>query len=123
MITFEIYKDDKVARVLTFKSEPRPLSATAIKIGRVASADLRFEHDDQVARMHAVIDVTYEGILLVDLGSPLGTRVNGVKVRRIQLRPGDVIEVGRQRIKISFDVPADNVATKTPTKADDDGAN
>jgi pSer/pThr/pTyr-binding forkhead associated (FHA) protein len=116
MITFEIYKGDQVARTLTFPSEP---SATAIKIGRVASSTLCFENDDQVARMHAVIDVTYEGIILVDLGSALGTRVNGVKVRRVQLRSGDVIEIGRQRVKISF------VAhTVTKTKDDvDDGAN
>lgn len=113
MIMFEIYEGDQVARTLTFPSEP---SATAIKIGRVTSAHLRFERDDQVARMHAVIDVTHEGIILVDLGSPLGTRVNGVKARRVQLRPGDVIEVGRQRIKISF-VP---VVTSTVTKTKDD---
>lgn len=117
MITFEIYEKGKVAHVLTFNSEP---SATAIKIGRVSSSDLRFEHDDQVARMHAIIEVTYEGIILFDLGSPLGTRVNGTKVRRIQLRSGDVIEVGRQRIKIAFETPV-----SPPTKARDtvDGAN
>ena len=114
MITFEIYEKDKVARVLTFNSEP---SATAIKIGRVASSDLRFEHDDQVARMHAIIEVTYEGIVLFDLGSPLGTRVNGTKVHRVRLRSGDVIEAGRQRIKISFDI-ADTTAAKAAETAD-----
>lgn len=119
MITFEIYKGDQVTRTLAFPSEP---SATAIKIGRVASATLRFEDDDQVARMHAVIDVTYEGIILVDLGSPLGTRVNGVKARRVQLRSGDVIEIGRQRVKISFDMPADT-GTSANVKDLDDGSN
>jgi pSer/pThr/pTyr-binding forkhead associated (FHA) protein len=116
-ITFEIYEKEKIARVLTFKSEP---SATAIKLGRVSSADLRFEHDDQVARLHAVIDVTGEGIFLVDLGSPLGTRVNGSKVRRTALRSGDVIEIGRQRIKIAFDSPE---AVPPALDTVDDGAN
>lgn len=120
MITFEIYEGDKVARTLTFPSEP---SATAIKIGRVSSANLRFEHDDQVARMHAVIDVTYEGIILVDLCSPLGTRINGVKARRVQLRPGDVIEIGRQRVKITFNAPADTSTVTTTKDHADDGAN
>ena len=120
MITLEIYKGDQVARTLTFPSEP---SVTAIKIGRVASARLRFEDDDQVARMHAVIEVTYEGIFLIDLGSPLGTRVNGVKARRVQLRSGDVIEVGRQRVKISFAASAATVAATTTKDDVDDGAN
>jgi pSer/pThr/pTyr-binding forkhead associated (FHA) protein len=118
MITFEIYKGDQIARTLTFLGEP---SAVPIKIGRVASSTIRFEDDDQVARMHAVIDVTHEGIILVDLGSPLGTRVNGVKARRVQLRPGDVIEIGRQRLKILFDIPA--VPAASSAKDIDDGSN
>ncbi len=100
MITFQIFDEGRLVRTEQFSSKP---SATAIKIGRVSSAHLRFEEDAQVARMHAVVECTREGCIIIDLGSPLGTLVNGKRVTKAALKSGDVVEVGSQRITVVLD--------------------
>jgi hypothetical protein len=53
-----------------------------------------------VSRRHARL-IFRDGIwVLQDLGSTNGTRVNGEPVQRCQLRPGDVLVLGAQRLKI-----------------------
>jgi pSer/pThr/pTyr-binding forkhead associated (FHA) protein len=105
MIRFEILDGEAVARSLQFGAEP---SAHVIKIGRVPSADIRFEHDDQVARMHAMIERVHDGVFVIDLGSPLGTYVNDKKVTKRKLVSGDVVSVGRQKLRVTFVIDPGN---------------
>ena len=73
-----------------------------IKIGRLASSHVLLG-DPAVSRIHAVIEVESAGrIIIVDLGSPGGTRLNGAPITKSELSSGDLIEVGETRIRIYF---------------------
>ena len=50
--------------------------------------------DPNVSRRHAEVRRTGEGIVVTDLGSTNGTKVNGVSVREQHLASGDEITVG-----------------------------
>lgn len=99
MICIDILDGETVRQTLQFGAEP---SAQVIKIGRVPSASIRFADDDQVSRMHAIIERNHDGIFLIDLGSVLGTYVNGAKVNKRKLVSGDLISVGRQTLRLTI---------------------
>jgi pSer/pThr/pTyr-binding forkhead associated (FHA) protein len=69
------------------------LSQDVIKIGKLSSSHVRLS-DDKVSRMHAVIEVSHDAVLIIDLGSTDGTIVNGKKVNKQSLKHGDQIRVG-----------------------------
>lgn len=48
----------------------------------------------EIARRHAAIRMGSLGYLLADLGAPNGVHVNGVRVGKRLLAPGDVIRIG-----------------------------
>src|SRR5580693_6345129 len=50
--------------------------------------------DKTVSRDHAAVVEETDGLYVVDRGSRSGTFVNGEKVDRRRLRPGDVIQLG-----------------------------
>ena len=63
---------------------------TPVTIGREEDNDIRL-NDDRVSRFHAKIQEDAGRIILTDLESTNGTRVNGHPVARARLRPGDRI--------------------------------
>jgi hypothetical protein len=67
-------------------------------IGRRASCDIQIT-DQGVSKEHAVILTLGNDQILQDLKSTNGTLVNGRRVSRHILQNGDVIEVGRYKIK------------------------
>jgi hypothetical protein len=73
-----------------------------IKIGRLSSAHLVLP-SPLVSRMHAVIERTQDGPVIIDLGSETGTGVNGQAVNKATLRSGDTIQIGTYTLFISFD--------------------
>lgn len=77
------------------------LHRDVVKIGRLASSHIKVD-DPDVSRMHAVIEVTPEQVMIVDLGSAGGTRVNGSAITKAALASGDLVEVGRTRIRVYF---------------------
>jgi pSer/pThr/pTyr-binding forkhead associated (FHA) protein len=70
-------------------------------VGRKEDCDLRLDHKS-VSKMHCII-VKTDGLLLVrDLGSTNGTRVNDLPVQReAALRDGDVLGIGNVRLKVA----------------------
>lgn len=64
-----------------------------ITIGRLPECGIVLD-DPNVSRRHAQLRREAGRIVLVDLGSTNGTKVNGVMVREHALEPGDVISVG-----------------------------
>src|SRR5688500_18021820 len=83
-IRFEIFRGHELWRTET-------LSQDLIKIGKLPSSHLRIE-DEHVSRMHAVIEINGpDAIFIIDLGSPVGTVVNGQKVSKSKLESGDEI--------------------------------
>src|SRR5438046_9327298 len=68
-------------------------------IGRKESCDLRLDHKS-VSKLHCVIVKTDGLLLLRDLGSTNGTRVNGQRVRRAALLPNDQISIANQKFRV-----------------------
>ena len=70
-------------------------------IGRQEDCDLRLDHKS-VSKMHCVIVKTDGLLLLRDLGSTNGTRVNGTRVRRAALLPNDKLSVANFHYRVLF---------------------
>lgn len=98
LFTFQISKDGVSFACMSFEKD-------IIKIGRLPSSDLHFDHD-AVARMHAVIErSTDDGLVrAIDLGSNTGTMVNGHRIgaRSHTLASGDVVGVGPYEIHVTY---------------------
>ncbi len=78
------------------------LSQDIIKVGKLPSSHLRID-DDNVSRMHAVIEVTSpDDIFIIDLGSASGTIVNGQKVNKCKLQSGDEIQLGDTKVVVEI---------------------
>lgn len=67
---------------------------TPVSIGREEGNTLQLK-DDRVSRFHLKIQEDHNKIVLTDLESTNGTRVNGEDIHLRILRPGDMIHVGR----------------------------
>jgi TonB family protein len=94
-MTFRIYQGEQLVRTET-------LAQDIIKVGKLPSSHLRIE-DENVSRMHAVIEVTNpEEVYIIDLGSAAGTIVNGKKVNKGKLQNGDEILLGGTRIVVEM---------------------
>lgn len=76
-----------------------PLAGTII-IGRSPDSDLVIA-DEFVSSSHARVVPTSDGFAVEDLGSTNGTRVNGQPATRPRpVEPGDVIEIGQNRLEV-----------------------
>jgi len=70
-------------------------------VGRKEECDLRLDHKS-VSKMHCVL-VKSDGLLLLrDLGSTNGTRVNGHRVRRAALLPNDELTIAGYKFRVEF---------------------
>lgn len=86
-ITFQVIEGLEAGRV--YRDVPVPLT-----IGREEDNDIQL-NDERVSRFHAKIQNDSGRMILTDLDSTNGTRVNGHPVRLRVLRPGDLIMMGR----------------------------
>ena len=68
-------------------------------VGRKEDCDVRLEHKS-VSKQHCVIVKTDGLLVLRDLGSTNGTRVNGQRVRRAALLPNDQVSVASLRFRV-----------------------
>ncbi len=94
-MTFKIYQGETLVRTET-------LNQDIIKVGKLPSSHLRIE-DENVSRMHAVIEVTSpDEIYIIDLGSASGTIVNGKKVNKTKLQNGDEVVLGGSRVVVEI---------------------
>lgn len=65
-----------------------------ITIGREEGNVIQL-NDERVSRFHAKIQLDHEQLVMTDLDSTNGTRVNGEDIQLRNLRFGDVIQIGR----------------------------
>ena len=72
----------------------------ATTVGRHPDSDI-FLGDVTVSRHHAVFHVDDQGLAVEDLGSTNGTYVNGVRVDRARLAPGDEVFVGKFHLLVA----------------------
>lgn len=84
-----------------------PLSGERTTIGRRSHNDVVIDNL-AVSGEHAVVYTTGSDTYLEDLGSTNGTTVNGQPIKRHLLQSGDVVEIGKYRLK--FVTPGDVMA-------------
>jgi pSer/pThr/pTyr-binding forkhead associated (FHA) protein len=89
-----------------------------VVVGRKEDCDLRLDHKS-VSKMHCVLVKTDGLLLLRDLGSTNGTRVNGTRVRRAALLPNDQISIAHYKFRIHLgpDLPVAPPAPHEHTQA------
>jgi adenylate cyclase len=78
---------------------------SALTVGRALTSDVALL-DPTVSRKHASLLADDSGIELNDLGSSNGTFVNGARIEKARVAPGDVLTFG----KLSFDVSVSDVS-------------
>jgi len=84
-------------------------------VGRGDECDVRLEHKS-VSKIHCVI-VKTDGLVMVrDLGSTNGTRVNGTRVRRGMLLPNDKISVANFHFRVLFGAALQAAANQEKTQ-------
>jgi predicted component of type VI protein secretion system len=94
-ITFSVLEGVDKGRV--FRDLPVPLT-----IGREEGNQLRL-NDERVSRYHAKVQLDGDDLILTDLESTNGTRVNGHVVQIRRLRIGDRVTVGRSVLLFGSD--------------------
>ena len=112
VVTFQVLEGIDKGRI--FRELPTPVT-----IGREEGNALRL-NDERVSRYHAKVQFDNGEIILTDLESTNGTRVNGNVVQIRRLRPGDRISIGRSLLLFGSDqeIKARNAALSglsTPT--------
>jgi pSer/pThr/pTyr-binding forkhead associated (FHA) protein len=70
-------------------------------VGRKEDCDVRLDHKS-VSKMHCVIVKTDGLLLLRDLGSTNGTRVNGQRIRRAALLPNDQLIIAHFKFRVQL---------------------
>jgi pSer/pThr/pTyr-binding forkhead associated (FHA) protein len=75
-----------------------PIDSDVIHIGRGIGADLRID-ESSVSRRHAVIAAEDEGVRILDDRSSNGTFLNGNRIQQADLSNGDMIAIGRVRLR------------------------
>ncbi len=81
-----------------------PFEKDALSIGRSADNDIVLD-DPLVSSRHAQVTISHESggdsiASIEDLGSTNGTRVNGKDVRKHRLKHDDLIQIGRNSLRI-----------------------
>lgn len=82
-----------------------PIVEGGIRLGRSSSNNICIP-DEELSRNHCLFEPFGEtGVRVTDLASANGTFVNGTAIgsESVELKPGDVIEVGTSRLRISDD--------------------
>src|SRR5262245_17749419 len=83
--------------------EPVELKRDLCVVGRKDDCDVRLDHKS-VSKQHCILVQTDGTVLLRDLGSTNGTRVNGTRVRRAVLLPNDVVAFAGLKYRIAYGV-------------------
>jgi TonB family protein len=110
-ITFHIF--DRTGQHI--RSET--LTQDVIKIGKLDSSHLKLE-DEGVSRMHSVVEVSGTGdVFVIDLGSTTGTIVNGQRVSKVQVQPGDQLQFGSLTVQVDFGDEAQDDDAPLPSAA------
>src|ERR1700746_636147 len=92
-LTFALYQGGQLVR-------RDSIAQDIVKVGKDPRSHLRVD-DELASRMHAVIEVASPAdITLIDLGNEPGTLVNGQRVNKCKVRPGDQIQIGSKLLRV-----------------------
>src|SRR6187397_1153110 len=84
-----------------------------VLVGRKEDCDIRLDHKS-ISKLHCVLVKTDGLLLLRDLGSTNGTRVNGQRVRRAALLPNDQLGIANVNYKVTFGVELEEELAPPP---------
>jgi len=77
------------------------ISKDLMLVGRKEDCDIMLDHKS-ISKQHCILVRTDGLLLLRDLGSTNGTRVNGQRVRRAAILPNDQLNIASLRFKVKF---------------------
>lgn len=111
-------------KVLLLITEPKlrervyRLHKKPVTIGRGKEVDISLR-DNKTSRQHLRIEKVEGRIMVEDLGSQNGTRVNGRKIRQpIEVISGDEIQIGRTMIRVRRETTKDGASGDTASPED-----
>jgi predicted component of type VI protein secretion system len=81
-----------------------PLQRPVLLIGRHPECDVRIDLP-KISRRHCCVALAYDRILIRDLGSRNGLRVNGLQVEEAQLSEGDEVAIGPILFRMEQEAP------------------
>jgi hypothetical protein len=84
---------EREVAMLTWNGQRHELDQRRVVIGRSKDCDIQVS-DPNVSRRHAEVRQEGAAYWVVDLDSTNGTEINGRRLKRAKLRPGDTITVG-----------------------------
>ncbi len=102
------------AQLIPLKAGTAPailLQRPVLLIGRHPECDVRLDVST-ISRRHCCVALAYDRVMIRDLGSRNGLRVNGLLVDEAQLRPGDEVAIGPLLFRL--DVMAAAMTPPTP---------
>src|SRR4029077_17106021 len=92
-LTFGLYEGGQLVRRETVTQD-------IVKVGKDPKRHLRVD-DELASRMHEEVDgVSREDITPLDLGNEPGTIVNGARINKCKIQPGDQIQIGSTLIML-----------------------
>jgi hypothetical protein len=100
-VVLEVREPDRAARRITVSGAP-------MRIGRGPECELVLK-DSRASRRHARLHARDGVLVLTDLGSTNGTRVNGHRVTELVLGAGDRIQIGETSLVVEA-APAGSIA-------------
>jgi pSer/pThr/pTyr-binding forkhead associated (FHA) protein len=101
------------------------LDKPVLLIGRHPECDIQIE-SRKVSRRHCCVALVADYLVVRDLGSTNGIRINGVRVVEGRLKPGDELTIGSHRYQVrvgppeSLDRPRARRVTPAPPGPEDD---
>ncbi len=75
------------------------LAPGAMFIGRGVDNDVKID-DTTISTHHAKIVTYFKATYIEDLDSTNGTYINGKRVQKHTLHPGDIVQVGKHRLMV-----------------------
>ena len=81
---------------------PIPLDRELTLVGRAEDTDVRIDHKS-ISKLHCALLLSADLLVVRDLGSTNGTRVNGQRVRRGTLLPNDHLALAKFQYQFRTD--------------------
>jgi predicted component of type VI protein secretion system len=76
------------------------LDKPILLLGRHPECDIQIE-SRKISRRHCCIAQVHDYLLIRDLGSTNGIRINGIRVQEGKLKPDDEVTIGNSRYKVT----------------------
>jgi predicted component of type VI protein secretion system len=102
------------AQLLALDSGPSILlDKPILLLGRHPECDIQID-SRKISRRHCCIAQVSDYLVIRDLGSTNGIRINGVRLIEGRLAPGDELTIGNSRYKVMWDAPLAPAAEPVP---------